>query len=117
MRRAKPIAAAVACSTAILLSACAASPGACSAGNASSLACLQARAQEPVFRSCLDDLFHEQSLSQKKRRAIGAQYGYPATNADTYFALRQMGVIMPSPREWCEEYAERRTALRIGNPT
>lgn len=107
------------------IAACAAALGGCASSAspcaepaaASSLSCLQARAREPVFRACIEDLFYDRSLNRRARAAIAEQYGYPATNAETYFALRQMGVLTPSPHEWCDGYAARRTALRIGGGT
>ncbi len=100
----------------IALGGCAGSRSPCAdPAAASSLSCLQERAREPAFRACIDDLFYERTLNRRERAAIADQYGYPATNAETYFALRQMGVQTPSPHQWCDEYAARRTALRIGS--
>lgn len=82
----------------------------------SSLDCLVQKAQKPYIQACVDDLYWYPHRDKQERRAIDARYGYPATSADTFFDLQRMGVAaVPSPHQWCQNYAARKVAVRIGS--
>jgi len=98
----------------VLMAGCASSGG--PACLSSSLDCLVQKAQQPYIRACVDDLYWYPHRDKLERRAIDARYGYPATSADTFFDLQRMGVAaVPSPNQWCRNYAARKVAVRIGS--
>jgi len=100
------------CLAALLLAGCATSVG--SSCVSSSLDCLMQNAWQPHFQACVDDLFWYPQRDRLERRAIDTRYRYPATSADTFFDLQRMGIAgLPSPSQWCEDYAARKVAVRM----
>lgn len=53
----------------------------------------------------MDDLF-KRPLHPARQALIQKEYGYPLTNADTYFDWTQLGGTGPSPDQWCRRYAD-----------
>ena len=92
-----------------ILSGCVASEGArpCSVA---SLKCIAEQQRSSAYRACANDLFWNKQSSRSTQKAISAAYGYPYTDAETYFRLARGGGAVISPTEWCRAYASRKAA-------
>lgn len=78
--------------------------------SAASLECIAEQQRSNAYRACMDDLFWNKQASRSAQKAISAAYGYPYTDAETYFRLARGGAALISPNEWCNAYASRRAA-------
>lgn len=92
------------------LSACAASGGArpCTSP---SLECIAEGQRSNAYQACMGGLFWNKQTDRSTQRAISAEYGYPYSDAETYFRLARGGALLISPTEWCRAYASRRAIL------
>ena len=89
-----------------VLGACAGQP----VNECRSVQCELDLAAAEIAKVCSADLF---IYPASKRSFIDREYRYPFTNYDTYTSLLKLGSRVPSPQEWCAEYAAFRTQVRM----
>ncbi len=63
-----------------------------------------------VTQACRMDLVR---YPRAKRAYIDREYRYPLKNHRSYVSFVNMGGRGPSPRKWCQEYAEQRAQVRL----
>ncbi len=90
----------------LMLGACASQP----AGECRSLQCVLDLAAADIARTCSSDLF---LYPRARRDLIDREYRYPFTNFDTYSEMLKLGSRIPSPQEWCAQYAAFKMKVRM----
>ena len=76
------------------------------------LACMHIQARGEIANNCMRHLVR---YPRKLQEQIDAEYRYPLTNQDSYFAWLKLGNRGPSPWEWCKSYAK--VKYRVAIPT
>ena len=99
----------LACAT---MTGCASNTSAQATSDCLTVACLHEQVKVDLAKRCNHELFWYKHRSTQRQAAIRAEYQYPLTSADDYFALARRGSVTPSPQTWCRAYAEVRVATQ-----